>query len=243
MPSVGAGNSAICLLLPVGLSRADRIAVGGDAKASLEIVELAQQRGVLARELFVWLPGCLEHREGEGAAAGRGRDDAGGEAEKVVIVRAGEHVDHAGGDVGMQLEEELAECVDDLVVAVDAFEFAGALGRPFGSLSSSSRLLCACDDELARRLALLDQAVRLRDLLEGEHTRGPGLVVAGLDLLDDLLEGDRRERERLGAELEAAEEAELDAARHVDEREEAVEGSEAAEESGLADASVRADRA
>src|SRR5215831_13279930 len=92
IPSVGAGNSAICLLLPIGLTRADRIAVARAAKASLEIVELAEQRGVLGCELVVGLAGCLEHGEGEGAAAGRGRDDSGGEAEEVALVRSREHV-------------------------------------------------------------------------------------------------------------------------------------------------------
>src|SRR5262249_8928335 len=98
IPSAGAGNSAICLLLPVGLNRGDRIVIArGAAEASLEIVELAQQRGVLALELLVGLAGCLEHREGEGAAASWSRDDTRREAEEAVHVGSGEHVDHAGG--------------------------------------------------------------------------------------------------------------------------------------------------
>src|SRR5215831_10383999 len=113
IPSAGAGNSAICLLLPFALSRGGRIAVAGDSKPSLEIVELAQQRGVLACELFVGLAGCLKHGEGQGAAAARGRNNAGGEAEEVILVRTREHVDHAGFSVGAQLEEELAESVHD----------------------------------------------------------------------------------------------------------------------------------
>src|SRR6516165_972130 len=124
IPSAGAGNSAICLLLPVALTRGGRIAIAGDSKVSLENVEFAEQGGVLACELFVGLAGCLEHGEGEGAAAARGRNDAGGEAEEVFLVRACEHVDHAGVGVGAQLEEELAESVDDRVAAVHEFQLA-----------------------------------------------------------------------------------------------------------------------
>src|SRR5262249_55817652 len=97
-----------------------------------EIVELAQQRGVLALELLVGLAGCLEHREGEGAAASWSRDDTRREAEEAVRVGSGEHVDHAGRGVGVDLEEEFAEPVDDLVAAVDEFELTGELGRPLG---------------------------------------------------------------------------------------------------------------
>src|SRR5262249_31141751 len=132
IPSVGAGNSAICLLLSIELNRGGRTAIARDSKASLEIVEFAEQRGVLACGLFVGLAGCLEHGEGEGAAAARGRDDAGGEAEEVFLVRTREHVDHAGAGVGAQLEEEFAKSVDDLVAAVDEFQLAGELGRPLG---------------------------------------------------------------------------------------------------------------
>src|SRR5262249_20001660 len=130
IPSAGAGNSAICLLLPVALNRGGRVAVAGESKASLEIAEFAEQRGVLRCELFVGLAGCLEHGEGEGAAAARGRHDAGGEAEEMFVVRTREHVDDAGVGVGAQLEEELAESVDDRVAAVHEFQFAGELGGP-----------------------------------------------------------------------------------------------------------------
>src|SRR5712691_1728437 len=89
---------------------------------------------MLAFELLVGLAGRLEHREGEGAAARWGGDDAGGEAEEGVVARAGEHVDHARLGVGADLEEELAQPVDDLVPAVDESQLARELGRPLRQL-------------------------------------------------------------------------------------------------------------
>ena len=47
---------------------------------------------------------------------------------------AGVHVDDAGVGVGVELEEELARVVDDLVVAVDVLEFAGDLCCPVGQV-------------------------------------------------------------------------------------------------------------
>ena len=48
--------------------------------------------------------------------------------------RAGEHVDDAGLRVGVDLEEELAQPVYDLVTAVDESQLARELGRPLGQL-------------------------------------------------------------------------------------------------------------
>src|SRR5205085_2702695 len=97
-----------------------------------------------------------------------------------------------------------------------------------------SSLRYAGDDELAESLTSLHHAVRLRDLLEREHTRGAGAVVAGFDLFDDRVERNRRQRERIASEFEAPEEAELHAARQVDDRKELIDRPEAAQESGLA---------
>src|SRR3989442_11025738 len=78
------------------------------AEQQLEVLELAQERVVLALELLVGLSGRLEHSEGEGAAAfGQGHDPGREELERV-LARAGEHVDHARLAVGLDLEEELA---------------------------------------------------------------------------------------------------------------------------------------
>src|SRR6516225_11032440 len=101
IPLAGAGNSAICGLLAVGSNQGERIVGARASQAALEVAELAQQRDVLVCELLVGLAGRLEHREGEGAAAGRGRDDTCGEAEEGVLVRAREHVDHARRGVGV----------------------------------------------------------------------------------------------------------------------------------------------
>src|SRR5438477_487571 len=73
------------------------------AEQQLEVLELAQERVVLAVELLVGLSGRLEHGEGEGAAAfGQGHDPRREESERV-LARAGEHVDHARRAVGIDL--------------------------------------------------------------------------------------------------------------------------------------------
>src|SRR5207237_6592568 len=78
------------------------------AEQQLEVLELAQERVVLAVELLVGLSGRLEHREGEGAAAFGQRHDPRREELKRVLAWAGEHVDHTRLAVGVDLEEELA---------------------------------------------------------------------------------------------------------------------------------------
>jgi len=52
------------------------------------------------------MPG-LEHREAERRPAIRERYGAGGEDRQLVLGRAGEHVDHSGTRLGLDLEEEL----------------------------------------------------------------------------------------------------------------------------------------
>src|SRR6266849_294365 len=89
------------------------------AEQQLEVLELAQERLVLVLELLVGLSGRLEHREGEGAAAFGQRHDPRREELERLLARAGEHVDHARPAVGVDLEEELAESVHDLVAPVD----------------------------------------------------------------------------------------------------------------------------
>src|SRR5439155_12577492 len=96
----------------------------------LQGLELAQQRAVLALEEVVRHPGALEHREGVGARSGAKRKYPRREERELVLSGAGEHVDHAGGGLGFDPEEELAEPVHDLVLAVDQLELARELRRP-----------------------------------------------------------------------------------------------------------------
>src|SRR5207244_6775090 len=72
--------------------------------------------------------------EGEGTATVAEWHDSGREKLERRLVRAGEHVDHARFAVGANLEEELAEAVDDLVAPVDELQLAGELGRPLGQV-------------------------------------------------------------------------------------------------------------
>src|SRR5262245_16981252 len=113
---------------------------------------------------------------------------------------------------------------------------SGAATRPMLGRS----VLRARYNELAAGLAGFHDLVSLADLLEGEYSRRWRLVVSGLDLLDDLLQRNRRDRVRIGAYLEAPEEAELHAARQVEDRQEVLDGTKAPEEPGLADAATLA---
>ena len=58
------------------------------------------------------------------------RDDTSGEEGELSLRRARVHVDHAGVGVGLDREEELAEAVDDLGLAVLVLQLAGELGGP-----------------------------------------------------------------------------------------------------------------
>src|SRR3712207_8850339 len=55
----------------------------------------------------------------------------------LVLGRAGVHVDHARVLVGLDVEEELAEAVDDLRAAVLVAQLARELGRPVGEVVES----------------------------------------------------------------------------------------------------------
>ena len=59
-------------------------------------------------------------------------------------------------------------------------------GRVIAPRTSRSVGPGAGDDELARRLVALHQAVRVRDVLEGEHARRARVVRAGLDPIAEL---------------------------------------------------------
>src|SRR5439155_6452871 len=119
---------------PRATSRARWSGSASGRECRLDIGELALQRLVLGLEQLIGHVGPLEHREAEGRAAVGQRHYPGGEDRHLVLGGAGEHVDHAGLGVGLDLEVELAEAVDDLVVLALALELSRELGRPLREL-------------------------------------------------------------------------------------------------------------
>src|SRR6516165_4281496 len=122
-------------------------------------------------------------------------------------------------------------CTGSLKIAVVTSWPSHEMRRGEPTLTERSRIamrgtLSPADHQLAGRLTRLHHPVRLGDLLEGEHARRPRLVDAGLHLLDDLLERDRRQRKGFAAHLEAPEEAELHPTRQLKRRLEAVHRAE-----------------
>jgi hypothetical protein len=90
------------------------------------------------------------------------------------------------------------------------------------------------DDHFPVGLVGLHDAMSLTDFVEAKDPRRLGVEPASRNVLGDFLKRDVREREARCAEHEAAEEGQIDAARHLQERVEVGDGIEATEPSGKA---------
>src|SRR5262249_41376117 len=91
-------------------------------------------------------------------------------------------------------------------------------------------------------LVRLHHSMRLTDLLELENARWLRLVSAGCDIIGDALQRDVGERKAGGSEHETAEEGQIDATRHLQERVEIGDRGEAAEPASQASTTAAAER-
>src|SRR5271165_2679702 len=110
------------------------------------------------------------------------------------------------------------------------------LGRHI--LALLSRWLIVDDHHLSAGLVRLHGPMRLADLLEAEDARRLRLEAARRHVLGDLLQWDVGKREARGAEHEAAEEGQVNTARHLQERVEVGDRREPAQPAGEAGASA-----
>src|SRR5437660_34555 len=85
-------------------------------------------------------------------------------------------------------------------------------------LHSKAQVSVADHDQLSASLVSLHGAVRLTDLVEAEDTNRLDVEPTGGCVLRDLLQRHVREREARRAEDETAEEGQIDAARHLQQR-------------------------
>src|SRR2546427_2756119 len=99
-----------------------------------------------------------------------------------------------------------------------------------GAVPPSTRLMCA--DHLAAGLVGLHHAVSFTDFVEAEDPRRLHVEPAGCGVPGNLLKRDVRERKAWSPEHEAAEESQIDAARHLQQRVEVGNRIETAEPAG-----------